>query len=96
MTLLETVLQHLREEYADRGKVALFEALKPLLVAPRAVSHSDLAMELRMQPVAVKVAAHRFRTRYRELIREAIARTVDGAEAVEDEIRRLFSVLAQD
>jgi RNA polymerase sigma-70 factor (ECF subfamily) len=43
---------------------------------------------------AVHVAAHRLRRRYRELIRAEIAARCDPAE-VDDEIKALFTVLAQ-
>ena len=43
-----------------------------------------------MSESAVKSAAHRLRRRYRELLRDQIARTVDGPEAVDQEIRDLF------
>ncbi len=42
---------------------------------------------------AVKVAAHRLRRRYRELLREEIARTVPSPDEIEDEIRYLFACL---
>jgi RNA polymerase sigma-70 factor (ECF subfamily) len=43
---------------------------------------------------AVKVAVHRLRQRYRGLLRQEIAHTVSGPEQVEEEIRALFSALA--
>jgi RNA polymerase sigma-70 factor (ECF subfamily) len=43
----------------------------------------------------VRVAVHRIRQRYRELLRSEIANTVDSAEAVDVEMRHLFNVLAQ-
>ena len=44
---------------------------------------------------AIKVAAHRLRHRYRELIRTEIAQTVASAEDVDDELRHLLSVLGE-
>ena len=46
-----------------------------------------------MSEGAVKVAAHRLRQRYRELLREEIANTVAGPEEVEEELRQLFAAL---
>jgi len=43
---------------------------------------------------AVKVAAHRLRQRYRELLREEIAHTVEGPEQIDEEVRELFAALA--
>jgi hypothetical protein len=47
-----------------------------------------------MSEGAVKVAAHRMRERYRELLRAEVARTVGTAEEAEDELRYLISVLS--
>jgi len=41
------------------------------------------------------VMVHRLRRRYREVLREEIARTVDGPEAIDDEIRELFAALSE-
>ncbi len=43
---------------------------------------------------AARVAVHRLRSRYRELLREEIARTTDDSEQIEDEIRSLFAALS--
>jgi hypothetical protein len=59
-----------------------------------AVSHAEIAAKLGMSEGAVKVAAHRMRRRYRELLKEEIAQTVTGPEQVEEEIRALFSVFS--
>jgi RNA polymerase sigma-70 factor (ECF subfamily) len=42
---------------------------------------------------AVKVAVHRLRRRYREILRAEIAQTVADASQVDDEIRDLFAAL---
>jgi DNA-directed RNA polymerase specialized sigma24 family protein len=55
--------------------------------------YSELARELEMSEGAVKVAVHRFRQRYRELLRQRIGQTVSSATEVDEEIRYLFSVL---
>jgi RNA polymerase sigma-70 factor (ECF subfamily) len=47
-----------------------------------------------MSPGAVKVAVHRLRRRYRELLRDEIARTVDDPTQIEAEIQDLFTALA--
>jgi RNA polymerase sigma-70 factor (ECF subfamily) len=45
---------------------------------------------------AVKVAVHRLRRRYRELLKEEIAHTVTSPEALEDELRELRAVLGPE
>jgi len=43
---------------------------------------------------AVKVAVHRLRRRYRDLLREQIAQTVPDGQAMEEELRELLAVFA--
>jgi RNA polymerase sigma-70 factor (ECF subfamily) len=93
LALLEQVLARLRDEMTAEGKAALFEALRSVLTGGQTSSYAEIAKELRMTEGAVKIAAHRLRRHYRELLREEIAHTVAGPEEVEDEIRYLLSCL---
>lgn len=95
LTLLEEVLNQLAEEMRRSGKDELFAALKVYLAAAStAPPHAEVGGQLGMSEGAVKVAAHRLRQRYKQLLRDEIARTV-GAEAdVDEEIGRLFAALA--
>ena len=94
LSLLDGVLARLRREYEGSGRGVAFEALKVVLTeGPRTVPQADLARRLGTTEVAVQVAVHRLRRRYRDLVREAIAATVDDPEEVEDEIRDLFAAL---
>jgi RNA polymerase sigma-70 factor (ECF subfamily) len=70
--------------------------LKPTLTeASRSISYAEIATRLRSSEGAVKVAVHRLRQRYRELLRAEIADTVASPADVEDEIRNLFAALAE-
>ena len=94
MALLDTVMAELREEHEKEGKPELFEKLKPCLAGSReSQPYAQLGTELGMSEGAVKVAVHRFRQRYRELLRRQIAHTVSTPEEIDEEIRHLFSVL---
>lgn len=94
MTLLERVLGRLRAEHAAKDRLLQFEQLKPFLAGAREdSSYAEVAHELEISAGAVKVAAHRLRSRYRELLREEIAQTVATPGDVDDEIRSLFAVL---
>jgi RNA polymerase sigma-70 factor (ECF subfamily) len=87
--LLELVLKKMREEFILSGKAELFEAIKPYLWSEGpATSFSQLAVQLNMTLVAVKVTVHRLRHRYRDLLRTEIAHTVATPGEVDDEIRR--------
>ncbi len=91
LTLLDQVLASLQGEYHSEGSGALFEELKPVL-SGEAPAYTDIGARLGRSEGAVKVAVHRLRRRYRDLMRERIADTV-GEENVEDELRHLLSVL---
>jgi RNA polymerase sigma-70 factor (ECF subfamily) len=95
LALLDQVLAELRAEYAAASKEKLFDLLKARLGgAADAALYESVAAALGMTAGAVKVAAHRLRQRYRDRLREAIARTLDDPDAVDDEIRHLFAVLS--
>jgi RNA polymerase sigma factor (sigma-70 family) len=95
LTLLEQVLARLRAEYTRDGKARTFEELRSTLTGERrAVPYAEIAPRLKISEGAVKVAVHRLRQRYRELLREEIAHTVSGPEQVEEEIRALFAALS--
>ena len=95
LTLLAQVLRRLREEYVRAGREKLFEQLKPTLTeASRTVRYAEMAGHLGLSEGAVKVAVHRLRQRYREVLRAEIADTVASPEEVEDELRNLFAALS--
>lgn len=95
LTLLEHVLSRLREEQATSGRLEAFEQMKEFLLAGgRGTPYMELAARLGTSEGAVKVAVHRLRQRYRELLEEEIANTVASPEEVEDERRYLLAVLS--
>jgi RNA polymerase sigma factor (sigma-70 family) len=94
LTVLEQVLARLRDEYRTAGKALLFERFKASLGdEPDRASQADIAKGLGMTENAVKQASHRFRERYRVLLREEIAHTVAAPGDVEDELQYLVAVL---
>jgi len=96
VTLLGEVMQQLEVEYKQEGKAELFIALQPCLVGDRErLPYPQLAAQLGESEGAVRVAVHRLRQRYRELLRAEIAHTVASSEEVDTEMRHLFKVLAQ-
>ena len=94
LLLLERVLGRLKRESAAAGRAAHFEELKGALsAADEALPYAGVAARLGTSEAAVKVAVHRLRKRYRELLRAEITPTVSCAAEVEDEVRYLFTVL---
>ena len=96
LTLLESVLSLLREDYARDGKGALFHTLEPCLIGGRDTQpYVVLGAQLRMTEGAARVAVCRLRERYRECLKEEIGHTVASPVEVDEELRHLFRVLAR-
>ena len=93
--LLRLVLARLESEADRGGKSELFARLRPLLEGDGpAESYREIGEALGMSEGSVKVAAHRFRGRYRQLLRDEVARTVADPADVDAEIADLLKALA--
>jgi len=94
MTLLEQVINRLREEYRRTGKETLFEGLQIFLTGDRqAGRYGEVAMRLQTTEAALKMAVSRMRRRYGELLRAEIQDTVSTREEADEEMRALFAAL---
>jgi RNA polymerase sigma-70 factor (ECF subfamily) len=94
LAVLEQVMNRLQIEHAAAGKADLFEALKSFLAGEGdSQSYATIGERLNMTAGAVKVAVHRLRSRYRQLLKDEIAQTVADPGEVEEEIRYLLSCL---
>jgi RNA polymerase sigma-70 factor (ECF subfamily) len=94
LTLLESVLKRLREDYARDGKGMLFHTLEPCLIGRRETQpYGALAAELGMTEGAAKMAVCRLRQRYRECLKEEISQTVASPTEADEELHHLFRVL---
>ena len=94
VTLLEAVLAGLRESYAASGRLLVFETLKGFIWGEQAtLAYTAVAPQLGLTEGAVKVAVHRLRSRYRELLRAEIAKTVATPGEVDGELQHLIAVL---
>lgn len=94
-TLLDAAVARLREEHEVAGALDLFDALRGTIAAGApAEPWAEVGRRLGMTEGAVKVAAHRLRRRYRDLLRATIAETVADPSEVDDEIRHLMEALA--
>jgi len=95
-TLLEQAMTRLREECAASCKRDLFEHVEALLGGEKGESsYAQVAASLGMSEGAVKVAVHRLRQRYGELVRAEIAQTVATQEEAEEELRYLAALLRE-
>jgi RNA polymerase sigma factor (sigma-70 family) len=94
-TVLEQALRRLREECECKGRLRLFEGLRDYLTAEHAdISYTNLAASLGVTDTVVKKQLHNLRQRYRWLLRDEVAHTVENPTDVDDEIRHLCAALA--
>ncbi len=98
LTLLDEVLVSLRRQYGALGKGDLFDELASLLWGrdhhSGADSYAGVGARLGMSEGAVRVAMHRLRERYRQLVKAEVAETVAGPEEVDEEVRYLLRVVS--
>ena len=96
LTILDRALAALATEHAVAGKADHFEALKPWLTGDtEKLSQADAARRLELNEGAVKVAIHRLRKRFRELVKAEIAQTVGAGADVQTELSYLLEVLSR-
>jgi DNA-directed RNA polymerase specialized sigma24 family protein len=94
-TVAEQALRRLREECESRGHRRTYEALSKYLTAARTeICYDDLSHVLGMPKTVITRLMHEFRARYRRLLREEVAETVEEGADVDDEIRYLCLVLS--
>lgn len=92
VALLNQVINRLRAECIANGTATQFDHLKAFLSTDHGkASYADVARNLGQNETAVRVAVHRLRKRYRQLLRTEIANTLADAHQVQEELRALFS-----
>lgn len=91
VALLERVIARLREECAAEGKAERFERLKDYLTVGKGeIPYATAAAALVIDEGAVRVAVHRLRKRYRELLRREVADTLSDPAMVDEELAVLL------
>jgi DNA-directed RNA polymerase specialized sigma24 family protein len=94
LSVLGQVMGRLQLEFNAKGKAEYFDKLSTLLNGdPAADGYETMAAKLGTSPGALRVAVHRMRRRYRDLLRAEIAETVSTPAEIDDEIRFLLSAL---
>ena len=93
LTVLDQVLKRLGGEFRSSGKQGIFEQFKVFLSGEKGSTYAEVGARLGLSEGAVKVGVHRFRQRYRELLRAEIANTVNNPKNVDDELRDLLTAL---
>lgn len=94
-SLIQAAYTRLEHECRLEGRDRLFGRLRIYLSGDKAeLTQAETGSGLGMSEGAVKVAVHRLRRRYRDLLREQVAQTVHTAADLEDELRHLRGVFA--
>jgi len=95
ITVLELTMNQLQAEFASSNKLSLFDHLRVYLTAEAdGIPYRDVAVQLEMTEGAVKMAVHRLRARYRDLLRENVAQTVATQGQIDEEIHELLAILS--
>ena len=91
VTLLAKVIARLQAENEANGRGKQFAQLKMFLTAGQGESsYQNAANNLDMDQTAVRVAVHRLRKRYRQLLHDEISQTLSNPADLDDEMRSLF------
>lgn len=94
VALVNRAVESLAAEHADETRRAQFAVLKPWLLGDvSGLTQAEAAERLGWTENAVRVAVHRLRRRFRELVKQEIAQTVDEPAQVQEELRYLLEVL---
>ena len=94
LAVVEQAIATLRTEAESNGEFVRFEVLQRWLVTPS--GHNtviEAARALNLSEGAFKVAVHRLRKRYRQLVVDQIASTVDDPVEVQDELNYLINAM---
>ncbi len=97
LTLLSRSLSDLQRECEVEGKAVVFEKLQPWLTGDAA--HGDqleLAASLGMNLNSLKSQIHRLKSRFRTLVKEQIAATLDEGGSIDEEMNVLFAALRRN
>ncbi len=91
VALLERVLSELHKESVKAGKGERFEQLKSYLTMDKGeIPYASAAAALGMDEGAVRVAVHRLRKYYRDLLRKEVADTLADPAMVDEELAVLL------
>ncbi len=94
LSVMERSLGKIESEWERKGKIDQFQILKPSLLGNgSAHSHSEVARQLVWSETATKVAIHRLRKRFREIVRNEIAQTTPEESEIDSELAYLLEAL---
>ena len=93
-TVLNRALDALKSECDETDNGQLFQQLRPWLTGDATHGNqAKLAEQIRMEPNTLKSHVSRLRKRFRECVREEVARTLSDPAQTEEEMRSLLAAL---
>lgn len=92
-TLINAVKDQLLREYTAIGKRTLAESILPYLAGSATLSHAEVSSLTGLTHAASKMAASRMRKRFRQLLLQEVAATLENPSEAEDEIKALMRAL---
>ena len=96
LTVIERSLEALKTDLGSAGKADFFDVLKPWLLGEiEALSQAEAGRRLGLSEGAVKVAIHRLRKQFRQLVKAEVAQTVEDSSQIQEELRYLVEALAE-
>lgn len=96
VAVMDRALANLESEFEAGRKAGQFAVLKGWLAGEEAgCSQAEAAKQLGLSEGAVKVAVHRMRKRFGELVRAELSQTLAEGADPEEELRYLVEVLAR-
>ena len=94
--LLERVLGRLSQDYNSTGRARVYEQLQQFVWGRQSeMTYAEMGERLGMNEGAIKVAVHRLRQRFRDLLRDEVEHTVENPNQVEEELRHLLDVFGK-
>ena len=99
LEVLSLALAKLRQEHVESGKSELYDALQPTLTGESLTNGQceEIGQRRGMSAVAVKVAAHRLKEKYRKVLVAIVSETISdpgSTDAVDDELEILLKALS--
>jgi RNA polymerase sigma-70 factor (ECF subfamily) len=92
--VFEEAMTALESEYANGARRGHHGLVRELFAFDANVGYAELAPQHGMSVPQLKSFALRARRRFRELLREAVARTIDESEDIDAELRRVIDALS--
>jgi RNA polymerase sigma-70 factor (ECF subfamily) len=94
LTLVARALEALRRECVAEGRADFFEQVKPWLTGDAARGDQmAVAVGCNLNANALKVAVHRLKRRFRQVVKAEVAGTLNDPGLIEAEMRALFAAL---